>query len=192
MVYSARLQGQRVTFGISGLLYKSNVLLYDRQTGSLWSQITSRAVSGKLAGTELVQLPSVTTTWQSWQALHPKTSVLSDRTGHFRDYEEDPYAGYHKSSSPMFSAGPADTRLRPKEKVFGVHIDGHSRAYPLGSLPPEPGTLQDRIGPTSIQLHWKAGPSALRATTRDGTPLPGMISYWFAWSGFHPETTIHK
>lgn len=93
MVYSANFGGKRLDFGISGLLHDSNVLLYDRSTGSLWSQLKSSAVSGPHAGTRLVELPSRIMTWSEWRHAHPKTTVLSTGTGHRRDYEHDPYAG---------------------------------------------------------------------------------------------------
>ena len=78
------------TFGVSGLLYNSDVLMYDHQTESLWSQISATAVSGRLKGSKLQRVPVTHTTWADWLERHPRTEVLSIDTGHRRDYYHDP------------------------------------------------------------------------------------------------------
>jgi hypothetical protein len=100
MAFDPVIEGKRYTFGVSGLLYKSDVLMYDHQTESLWSQIQREAVTGPLAGTRLRLLPLVHTTWQAWRAEHPKTQVLSIDTGFRRDYTRDPYESYARSDRP--------------------------------------------------------------------------------------------
>ena len=81
MAFDARVNGRELTFGVSGLLYNSDVLLYDRQTNSLWSQLLAQAISGPLKGSRLAMLPLTQTTWADWRRLHPGTVVLSANTG---------------------------------------------------------------------------------------------------------------
>ena len=131
MVFDTEVKGRELTFGVSGLLYQSDMLLYDYQTESLWSQIKSEAVTGKLTGTRLRLLPSKHTNWASWKANHPETLVLSDKTGHRRDYDRDPYQGYESSERLMFDVDQKSRKYHPKEKVIGVELGGVTKAYPF-------------------------------------------------------------
>ena len=79
-----------LTFGVSGRLYESNVLLYDHETESLWSQLKEESVTGPMIGTQLAAVPSVLTTWKQWQTHHPETLVLSMQTGHNRNNDYSP------------------------------------------------------------------------------------------------------
>ncbi len=76
-MYDRTVNNKELTFGVSGLLHENNVLFYDHQTESLWSQLKEAAVTGPLTGTHLTALPSVTTTWKAWRTQHPDTLVLS-------------------------------------------------------------------------------------------------------------------
>ncbi|MDZ7685377.1 MAG: DUF3179 domain-containing protein [Gammaproteobacteria bacterium] len=89
----------RLVFGISGLLYDSDVLLFDRNTESLWSQLMGKAVSGPLKGTDLPQLPARHTTWGDWLERHPGSQVMSTETGFGRSYERSPYERLCKIAS---------------------------------------------------------------------------------------------
>ena len=113
MVCDANLPRGKLTFGVSSLLYQSDILLYDHQTKSLWSQIMSEAVTGPLTGTHLTLLPSTQTTWQKWQNKYPQTLVLSDQTGFKRDYSRDPYEGYDKIPRLMFNVDESSNRQQP-------------------------------------------------------------------------------
>ena len=86
MVFDARIEGRRQTFGVSGLLYNSDVVLYDRETESLWSQLLQQAISGPRRGQALTLLHSTNTTWSDWRERHPGTLVLSDHTGFAVDF----------------------------------------------------------------------------------------------------------
>jgi hypothetical protein len=134
MAFDPRVEGTRLTFGVSGLLYNSDVLMYDRQTESLWTQIGRRAVTGSLRGTELRQIPMLHTTWGRWVAEHPATRVLSRETGHARDYDRDPYLGYARDPSIMFPVKRRDSRLGEKELVLGIAAGDAARAWPFRGL----------------------------------------------------------
>ncbi len=184
-------------FGVSGLLYNSDVLLYDLETESLWSQILATAISGPRVGDQLAQLPALHTTWQEWRARHPETQVLSERTGFGRDYAKSPYAGYEKSRKlyfPVRNVGgrnKASRRFHPKERVVGVRIGGAAKAYPFVTLA-EYGRAQftDRIGGVPVVVRWQAEAQSAEVLDVDGSPLPSTQAFWFAWHAFHPETQV--
>ncbi|MEL6107292.1 MAG: DUF3179 domain-containing protein [Planctomycetota bacterium] len=114
-------------FGTSGFLYRSNKLMYDKATNSLWSSIRGKPVVGPFAGTgmELETLPVVTTTWGEWKRRHPKTLVLDLNTGYDRDYGEGvAYRDYFASEDLMFTVPKRDERLRNKDEVFILRVDG--------------------------------------------------------------------
>jgi hypothetical protein len=191
MVFDANAAGRQLNFGVSGLLYQSDVLLYDRETESLWSQIKQEAVTGKLTGTRLQLLPSIQTTWGAWKKKHPDTFVLSTKTGYSRDYDRDPYKGYYASRDVMFSVGKQNPRYHPKEQVIGVKLDGLAKAYPFSELARAKVPFNDTIGKKTV---WVAYDSKSRtATIKDnsGKELPSVVGFWFAWFAFHKDTKVY-
>ncbi|RZW02346.1 MAG: DUF3179 domain-containing protein [Rhodobacteraceae bacterium] len=121
-------------FGSSGFLYRSNKLMFDRGTHSLWNQFTGRPVSGRLADRdiELPQRPVVIAEWREWRRSNPSTKVLSVKTGHRRDYGSGVvYQDYFASDALMFPAFLADDSLAQKDYVFGVRLPGGAKAWPL-------------------------------------------------------------
>ncbi|MGL1832531.1 DUF3179 domain-containing protein [Rhodocyclaceae bacterium SMB388] len=191
MVFSTRVDGRDLTLGVSGLLYNSDVLLYDRQTESLWSQIMSEAVSGPMKGARLAFLPTAHTTWSDWRARHPDTKVLSPDTGHRRDYRRDPYSDYVESESLMFPVRHADARLHPKEQVIGVTIAGESMAYPFTALDRNPArVIEDTVGGQVLRLEFDPQARTARVFGDDGEEIPSLIAFWFAWVAFNPDTRV--
>jgi len=191
-VYDRKVKSQELTFGVSGRLYNSNVLFYDHQTESLWSQIKEEAVTGPLTSTRLTALPSVTTTWKAWREAHPDTLVLSTQTGFNRDYSRDPYQGYATSPMVMFPVKKRDPRLPAKEKVLGIKIGDKSKAYPLSVLQQLTQPLKETVGGKALTITYQPeGQSARVIETTTGKALPAVTAYWFAWVTFHPETEVY-
>jgi len=191
-VYDRKVKDKELTFGVSGLLYESNVLFYDHQTESLWSQLKEEAVTGPQTGTRLAAIPSVTTTWKVWREQHPTTLVLSTQTGFHRDYNRLPYLAYAKSPNPMFPVKNEDARLSPKEKVVGVSIGDVHKAYPLKLLRERQGPLEDQIGKTNVTIQYDAAAdSAQVLEAASGKLIPSVIVYWFAWATFHPDAPVY-
>lgn len=150
ILFDGRVEGwdEPFTFGSSGLLYRSNKLMYDRQTDSLWNQFTGRPVVGPLAGLgiELKILPLVTAPWSEWLARHPQTTVLSVDTGYKRDYGPGvAYRDYFASKDLMFPALVTDRRLEQKDIVFGVRAPGGTKAWPLAAFKGG-AVINDRVG----------------------------------------------
>ncbi len=144
-----------LVFGSSGLLYRSNKLMFDRETDSLWNQFTGRPISGPLreTGIELQVLASTTTTWKQWKNRHPKSSVLSLNTGFDRDYDEGVvYREYFEDKDLMFPAIVGDESIaRRKDFVFGIRDAGQARAWPLAAFAKTP-VINDTIGSRSVLL----------------------------------------
>lgn len=123
ILYESTIDGHRHDMGTSGFLYRSNKLMVDRATQSLWNTMWGKPVIGKLAdqGIRLPRRSVVTTTWGEWRRRHPQTQVLSLRTGHSRDYAEGAaYRDYFSDDELMFNTSQVDSRLPNKTEVFGL------------------------------------------------------------------------
>lgn len=142
------------TFGSSGFLFRSNKLMYDRQTRTLWNQLTGEPVLGKLAATDvkLNLLPVVLTTWKDWQTQYPDTKVLDINTGHSRPYIPGAaYGDYFAAADTMFPVWQRSGILPAKERVYALNLGGVAKAYPVKNLS-EKRVVNDKVGETSIVL----------------------------------------
>ncbi len=146
--------GETYTFGSSGFLYRSNKLMFDRQTRTLWNQLTGEPVLGELADADVTLpiLPVVLTTWEDWQAQHPDTLVVDIETGHDRPYEAGAaYADYFSADGTMFPVWQRSELLGTKDQIYTVRIDGTPKAYPLDVLAEE-RVINDQVGDTPLVL----------------------------------------
>lgn len=157
-----------LVIGTSGFLYRSNKLMYDRTTLSLWNQFTGEPVSGELrgSGVALKQRPVAIERWGDWRARNPGTRALSLDTGHRRDYGSGVvYNDYFSSPDLMFPAAVDQSKLRQKDYVFGVRDFGASKAWPLAAFR-EKKVINDAIGAKSIVLVGAATGRTVRAYER--------------------------
>ena len=157
-------------FGSSGFLYRSNKLMYDQQTHSLWNQFTGRPVVGELTGSgiELKVLPVAITSWRNWLARHPTTKVLSLFTGFTRDYRPGkPYAKYFASPDLMFPALVPDKRLKPKDHVFVLRDGANEKAWAVADFT-DRKVINDTVGTLDVVLIGDAATRTVRAYRRDG------------------------
>ena len=192
MTFEGKVRGERLLFGVSGKLYNSDVLFYDKKTESLWSQIKMEAVTGPMTGQKLKLLATEHTTWAAWQKKHPDTKVLSTRTGYARNYARDPYAGYGSSEQIYFPVANTDKRLFPKAWVVGVVLEGHAKAYAFDRLAKEKRPVQDRLGGKAIVVHYDPEGETAYVEDAQGRLLPSVQAYWFAWAAFYPETELYN
>lgn len=178
-------------FGVSGLLYNSNVLMYDRggEPESLWSQVMTKGVSGPAANQSLTALPLELTTWKDWQSRHPTTSVLSTQTGHGRNYSQSPYAPYFATPELMFPALPASDRLPRKARVLGVWTDKAARAYPESTFSRDRTRVEENVGGKRIVIEFNPEAKSLRVVEADDG-VHWMYSLWFAWYAMRPATDV--
>ena len=189
-----RRDGEKVReFGVSGLLFNSNVLMYDRgaKTESLWSQMMTQGVTGPGARKRLAPLPLELTTWKDWRKRNPRTRVLSKRTGHQRNYNRDPYREYFASPELAFPVEPRDDRIRPKVRVLGIWSDTAARAYRIGDFVDRKEAFEDEIAGKRIELRPNPSGTSLRVVRAD-EGLHWVYAYWFAWYAFHPDTDIAR
>jgi hypothetical protein len=180
-----------LTFGVSGMLYKANVLMYDRQTESLWSQVRREAVAGPLTGEELEVLPSTLTTWDKWRKKYPKTEVLSIETGFSRDYSQDPYADYYESQKGFFSFFTPGPGEEEKALVAGVILEGQAKAYPLKVLHQQK-IITDSLAGQQLTFSYNPETDQISIQKETGDKLVPLVLYWFVWKGMYPNSIIFR
>jgi Protein of unknown function (DUF3179) len=249
VAFSREVDGRTLEFGVSGKLYKSALVMYDRQTDSLWLHFEGRAIQGPLTGARLQVIPVQLLSFGAWRKEHPDGLVLSRNTGHFAAYGENPYDLYDTREGPSaeFFRGPVSPRMHPMARVVGVTFGDTAVAYPYERLAAggTAGVVQDTVSGRPIVVLWEAGTASaldqrlisqgrdvgatgvfvpvadgrrLTFDLRDGAfvdqqtgstwtlsgravagvlagehlePVPHLDTFWFAWWGHHPETTVH-
>ncbi len=138
IAFDSVVDGRSLTFGVSGLLYNDNLVMYDHQTNTLWSQLVGQAMRGALRGEQLSTLPVIMTSWGAWKTLRPDTLVLSARQMGRQDAIIDPYAGYYTSGAAGFSSELERNEALPaKLLVIGLLAGKEARAYPLPTVQAE-------------------------------------------------------
>jgi len=177
IVFDPQINGKSHTFGVSGLLYNSDLLMYERGTkaSSLWAQLLGEAVVGPLTGTKLKVLLSVQTTWAEWKGQHLDTKVLDVNTGYSRDYGRNPYLGYDKESGTYFPVSHKDNRLFVKEWVYGITIQDSPRVYKIESLKAK-GVLNDSLGGVNLVLITDNTSGSVRAYQRGNHTFTGTAA----------------
>lgn len=173
----------------TGLLARSNKVMFDLLTYSLFDTFLGEAVSGPLldAGYRLEPLSVVTSTWGAWKAEFPHTTIVARDGGLGRVYPSDPLQG-RDDDGPIFPIGPVDPRLSVQEKVLGVITEtGQAIAFPTADART---TLQQGGAVTLEGVALRLVGDGIEAYSLDGDPLPGHEAFWFAWSQFHPDTGV--
>ncbi len=172
----------------SGLLSRSNKVMYDLNTFSVFDTFTGTALSGDLgeAGVVLEQVTVVASTWGAWKEEHPETRIIAEDGGIGRSYPSDPLRG-RDDGGPIFPVGPVDPRLPAQELVVGVTLpDGSTLAFPAASVR---ALLEQGRRVTVGEVEAVLDGDGLRILGPGGE-LVTHQSYWFAWSQFHPETAV--
>jgi Protein of unknown function (DUF3179) len=170
IVFERQINEQVLTFGTTGRLRYSNLIMYDRQTESWWQQATGGAIAGTFAGARLNFLPASIIAWEEFVAAYPNGQVLSRETGFPRDYGRNPYVGYDDVNRPPFLYdGPATPGVLPATaRVLTVELAGEAVAYPYEVLA-NAGAVNDSVGGQPIVVLWQAGTaSALDADSVAG------------------------
>jgi hypothetical protein len=195
IVFDPLVDGERVEFGTSGKLWQSNLVMYDRKTGSYWSQILGQAIVGDMAGEQLEILPSDVVRYSNWKRAHPDGEVLSRETGAFRFYGQDPYGDYYTSDRLIFSVQASDERLELKDYVLGIVVNGNAKAYYPPSVKRD-GEVVDNFQGKQIVAQYDEDLDVVHLFERDASgqqvrihPFP---SFWFSWVAAHPDTELYK
>jgi hypothetical protein len=168
-VYSRIIEGEEFSFGVSGKLIMNVLVMYDRQTETLWSQLLGEAVEGPLKGTKLEFVPSWQTTWADWVTRNPDTIALDKGFGG----SFDPYTSYYSgSSSGVIGRSKIDDRLYAKEFVVGIEQNTEAVAYPFSVLNDVP-VVNDEVGgiPILVIFNTETGTGVVYDRRIDGEPL---------------------
>ena len=189
-VYLREIDYTTYKFQNSGNLLNSNTIL-SSDDSTLWTQIDGRAIWGNSDGVELTPLTVDIVTWNEWNSEHPDSKVLSRDTGFERDYTNNIYQGYNNSEELRFPAEPQSDLLPTKEVVYGLNIEGVSKAYKEADITTL-GTIEDRIGEVDILIERQKDGTVKTIRKDTGENIDRTRGFWFAWYAFHPDTGLYS
>ena len=201
IVFDRVIEGSETTFGTTGKLRNSDLIMYDRETDSWWQQFTGEAIAGSRTGTQLRIIPSRLESWQSFQERHPGGEVLVPDNPGFRNYGTNPYAGYDSSGVPFLYRGPMPEGITPLSYVVVVRDGPEPLAISLDRLRDEGSIEKD-----GITIAWVPGVRSVLDTrnieeareigsvsvTRNGEDVAHELTFAFVVRAFLPETAILK
>jgi hypothetical protein len=168
---------------VSGLLHESNLVMYDRQTESLWSQSRGLALVGEYAGTELDLVSAQFMTVGEVKELAPDAMILSEDTGHSRDYRRNPYAGYEESQQLIAPVTRQDARFPMKDIMYVFRIpEGPAVAIPRDGLPS--GSFATELAGSDVSLEYDG---VRISASVDGAEAPVYLEMWFSFVTQHGE-----
>jgi len=185
-VYARRQGGKDLTFDFGAGLVDDNLLIVDRETGSVWSQLAGQAITGPMQGTPLEAVPSIQTTWRLWRTLHPQTRVMTVEGEEGRPY-------LYRNRVP--GVAPPDERATEHDtSVLGLGLVVGSEAwyFPLRSLDAAPRPLELEIAGQRVRLHYHPDDVTAWAEDAEGALLMGVMAYESGWKDFHPETRVYS
>jgi len=194
IVFDPVVGGEQVEFGVSGQLWNSNLLMYDRKTDSLWSQVLGQAVVGESTGQTLEIIPSDVALFGGWKKANPNGEVLSRDTGQARSYGRDPYGDYYTTPGTIFPVNFTDDRLEDKDIVLGIVVNGKSKAYSTSAIA-KAGQVEDVFQGKNIVLQYDSSTDAVRMFEKINDELiriNPIYGFWFSWVAVHPETELLK
>ena len=178
IAFDARVDGQVLRFGVSGLLRNSDLVMWDDATTSLWQQITGEAVVGEFAGTQLEAIPTSIAAYGDVLENFPDAVSLSQDTGFSIEYGANPYSTYSSSTSPFLFDGEPDPRYPALSRVVGVTVGDSEKAYPFEVLAVEPA-VNDEVAGEPIVVLWGGETADALDTSRiaDGEAIGSGIAY---------------
>ena len=158
MLWQAFMESADKTFGTSGLLFNSNLVMYDRETRSTWSQMLEQSISGPQVKRIPDRLQAVETSWGTWKAMYPETLLLSEETGFSRDYTRYPYGAFREDQSLLFPVNNADDRrLHRKERVLGINVGTSSKVYPISNFSSQVEVINEVVGDMQVVAAGSSG-----------------------------------
>lgn len=202
IVFDPVVKVERVEFGTSGKLWNSNLVMYDRKTDSLWSQVLGEAIVGEMTGTKLKVLPSDMIRFGDFKKVYPLGEVLSRDTGAVRFYGQDPYGDYYTTPGIYFPVGKKDDRLNEKDFVLGIIVNDKAKAYWPEAIK-KAGEITDQFEGKTIIARYEKDIDAVRLFEKKTDPSnpSGQVAlerinpfgaFWFSWAAAHPDTELLK
>ena len=183
-----------VEFGVSGKLYNSELVMYDRKTDSYWPQTLGKAVLGPSTGKVLKKISTDTVKWGDWKEVHPDTKVLSKDTGFSRSYDgSNPYGrkGDFTDINLQFPLENEDKRMDAYEIAYGIENNNEFKAYKKSDLE-EKLEIEDTLGGEKIIIKFDKNLESAKAYKESGEQIVVDTLFWFAWAAFHPDTEVYK
>lgn len=190
--FDARSVAGADSFGVSGLVYNSGTVLFDRTSQSLWLPMEGLAIAGPRKGQRLTAIDAMETSWADWLTRYPKTEVLTADTGHDRPYGRDPYADYTANSELRFPLAARDDRYHPKEPVLVLGHEGRYKAYPFVELAAHDTAFTDEFAGATYHIEFNYADQRALVSDASGKPVPTATEYWFAWHAGHPGDTVYR
>ncbi|MGH0028436.1 MAG: DUF3179 domain-containing (seleno)protein [Myxococcota bacterium] len=188
MAYRRSVGDRELHFGVSGLVYNHGFVLYDRETGSLWSQFTGAAIAGPLAGSRLERVATRQETTGVWVARHVDSPFLRPPFPEKVHYQLSPYQSYWVQDRTIFPLAARDESYHAKELVLGVEVGKVKRAY-LGSiLTREGGRVEEEIRGKKVRVAYDSETGTFQYDVDEGVRV--TEAYWLAWKAFHPDTEV--
>ena len=187
LAFDRRLDGQVLEFGVSSLLHNSDLVMYDRQTDSLWQQITGASFAGKSRGSQLKSLPLAMAKWKDWQQENPDAGVLTVLQIKTDRYMKDAYGDYADSEKLYMPVSATDARLHPKRVIYAMEIGEQAIAID-GEWLAEQGLWSDDFNDQALVATY--GSDGTVSASLNGKPITITRMYWFAWYSFHPNTAL--
>ncbi len=179
--------GEITEFGVSGVLYNSDLVFYDRTTETLWDQIEAKGIVGTMTDVELVLVPVSVSRWAKWRDKHPDTLVLSADTGFEFDYSKDAYVEYRESTRLFMPVSASDDRVHAKTVVFGFDLPTGAVAYAESVLQDGGSYHHDLNGEEAVVTLHEDGTVSMRRGDQIHHPIR---VFWFAWYTFHSKTGL--
>lgn len=190
IAYERKIDGNPVEFGVSGKLYNSNLVMYDRKTDTYWTQIDGNAIVGQLTGQKLTSISIDTVVWRDWKENNADSMVLSQDTGFIRLYGNDPYGNYYENSFLFFPVENTDNRIPAKTVVFGIEVNGIYKAYRQDDVK-EAKVIEDSVGGVDVIISIDDSGVVTITNKKTGEKIVKERDFWFAWYAFHPDTTLY-
>lgn len=194
IAFIRKIDNEPVEFGVSGKLYNSELVMYDRKTDSYWPQTLGKAVLGPSTGKTVKKIPTDTVKWGDWKKVHSDTKVLSRDTGFIRNYDgSNPYGrkGDFTDINLQFPLENKDSRLDDYEIVYGIEVNGKFKAYKKTDVG-QKSKIEDVVGEEKVIIEFDKGLKSAKAYEESGEQIVVDTVFWFAWAAFHPDTELYK
>jgi hypothetical protein len=185
IVFDRDVNGKTLKFGVSGLLYESNLVMYDDRTESLWSQAKGEAIVGDLTGTRLEVLPMQLLTFGELGKKHPDAQILSTDTGYDRNYELNPYGNYEENEEILFPISVQNKKFHPKTIMYVIPYQEKSIAFENLKL-----KNMSQFSVDNKMITAQRNGDEIIVKDENGKRLPGYYEMWFSWATQHGNNGI--
>jgi len=185
-VYARRVEGRELTFDFAEGLLKDNLLVVDRETGSIWSQLEGKAISGPMKNMPLQVVPSLQTTWKHWRQRHPSTRVVVVEGEKGRPY-------LYRNRRPGTPAhGPRPTVHDVAALGLGLVVGDKPMYFPFSELDQVETPLRVDLGGQAVVVHYLEEALTAWGEDEEGRMRVGVLAYEFGWLDFHPESEVFR